>query len=209
MRAGRPSKYSGAAGTRSLPPSFNCGRAVYFSGNLMGSLMLLQRVESGFPLYTDEVEQHPASIRNHLACLRSPCPLQRRPAHQSPECHTTTPDRNQPCVHNPPLSRVPCKPVSVGFVIRHRSSLNGKFVTVRGKVVSAFLGDDACPPHSGICMQPSVFLANSRSSDKLQPQLRVLLTPDTPAHAYRRGAVVTVSGTVRATGTTAVLHLSE
>jgi hypothetical protein len=93
--------------------------------------------------------------------------------------------------------------------MRNRFSLNGKFVTVRGMVVSAFLGNDACPPNRGVCMQPSVFLANSGCSEALQPQLRVLLTLNTPAHDYRRGAVVEVSGTVRATGRAVVLQAAE
>jgi hypothetical protein len=208
MLAGRPSKPSGAAGIRSLPLLFTAVGTYtfretcwalwcFFSGSSQVSLFMLMRSSSILPLFATVL----------LASVSLPVAAQTSAS--KPEVPTTAPDRNQPCVHNPPLSRVPCKPVSVGFVMRHKSSLNGKFVTIRGKVVSAFLGDDACPPGRGVCMQPSVFLANSRSSDELQPQLRVLLTPDTPAHAYRRGAVVTVSGTVRATGTEVVLRTAE
>jgi hypothetical protein len=58
-------------------------------------------------------------------------------------------------------------------------------------------------------MQPSLFLANSGSRDTLQPQLRVILAPEIPQHDYRRGAVVTLSGTIRASATGVVLQATE
>ena len=65
-------------------------------------------------------------------------------------------------------------PLSVKFLFEHRSALNGRQVTVQGKVVSALLGEDACPS------QPP---ADKSQTMKLRPMMcaqpRVVITDET------------------------------
>jgi hypothetical protein len=113
---------------------------------------------------------------------------------QSAEIH---PDAPAADVADLPLSRVPKKPVSVCFLIHHRSSLNGKRIRVRGTIVAAAVGDKACPPGRGMCMQPSIFLSDNRKPQSHCAQLRVLLALEAKEEDYLLKRTIIISGKVQ------------
>jgi hypothetical protein len=90
-----------------------------------------------------------------------------------------------------PLDAIPAKTVSVQFVVEHRSALNGHTLRLHGVVTSALLGDAACPSGSGLCAQPSVFLADA-PPERNQPArpIRILMPQDAKAADYPPGKVV-------------------
>lgn len=77
------------------------------------------------------------------------------------------------------LISMPKQPLSVKFVIEHRSALNGKAIEVQGVVVRTLLGEKACPQTglAGLCAKPSLYLADTpeEERDKLY-DLRVLMS---------------------------------
>jgi len=107
------------------------------------------------------------------------------------------PDTRANDVADLPLSRVPKKPISVCFLIRHRSSLNGKRVRVRGTIVATAVGDKACPSGRGMCMQPSIFLSDHRMPHRHCAQLRVLLPEKAKEADYLIHRTITISGKVQ------------
>jgi hypothetical protein len=106
------------------------------------------------------------------------------------------PDTRANDVADLPLSRVPKKPISVCFLIRHRSALDGKRVLVRGTIVAAAVGDKACPTGRGMCMQPSIFLSDHRKPSG-SVQLRVLLPEKAKEADYLIHRAITISGKVQ------------
>ena len=88
---------------------------------------------------------------------------------------------------------LPTEPVSVKFVVEHRSALNGKTITIRGVVVGTLLGEKACPPDRGMCAQPSIFLADTtgESRNKLY-DLRMLVSEEEQESNYLVGKTVVV-----------------
>ena len=95
-----------------------------------------------------------------------------------------------------PLDSIPTAPVSVKFLVEHRTALNGKTVTVRGFVVSALLGKAACPgPPIMACGQPSIRLADiiGETRDK-NYDIRVRVSE--AEKDYSVGQVAEVKGTV-------------
>jgi hypothetical protein len=68
----------------------------------------------------------------------------------------------------------PKETVSVRFVARHRSALNGQTIRVRGVIAAAILGDAACTPNRGTCMQSSIILADCKQGHhRLTSSIRV------------------------------------
>lgn len=65
-----------------------------------------------------------------------------------------------------PLTSISQQPLSVKFVVEHRSALNGKTISIRGIVVATLLGEKACPPDRGMCAQPSIFLADTTDKNR-------------------------------------------
>ena len=95
-----------------------------------------------------------------------------------------------------PISTMPTDPVSVSYVIEHRSALNGKTVQVTGVVVANWLKqEDPTGLKMGMYMQPSIFLADSASTSR-NPlyDLRVLVPEgmELPEDQYMAGKTVTV-----------------
>src|SRR3990167_4443545 len=91
---------------------------------------------------------------------------------------------------------MPTDPVSVSYVIEHRSALNGKTVQVTGVVVANWLKqEDPTGLKMGMYMQPSIFLADSASTSR-NPlyDLRVLVPEgmELPEDQYMAGKTVTV-----------------
>ena len=96
-----------------------------------------------------------------------------------------------------PLSSVPSGAVGVRFVVEHRSALNGRTVRVRGVVAAALLGNAACPPNRGMCMPPSVVLAESEScKNQSACSVRVVLHKQTKQQDYLVGRAAEVLATV-------------
>lgn len=99
-------------------------------------------------------------------------------------------------------------PMSVTYLIEHRSALNGQVVNVQGIVVATLLGEKACPPDMGMCAQPSVFLADTPDPgrDPLY-DLRVLVMENAAETDFPVGTLIVlrvqVSG--EATGVVALL----
>ena len=89
------------------------------------------------------------------------------------------------------------EPISVSYLIEHRSALNGQTVRVKGLVLGMMLGDKACLPDRGMCAQPSIFLADTVENTK-NPHydLRVLVSEQEREEDYKLGQLVEVRGTV-------------
>jgi hypothetical protein len=109
-----------------------------------------------------------------------------------------------------PLSSVPTKVVSVRFVADHRSALNQHTVRVRGIIAAVLLGDAACPPDRGMCMAPSIVLAESEPG-KNRPacSVRILMPKESKAQDYPIGKAVVLRATVDAQGTGVVLTKAD
>ena len=100
-----------------------------------------------------------------------------------------------------PISTMPTDPVSVSYVIEHRSALNGKTVQVTGVVVANWLKqEDPTGLKMGMYMQPSIFLADSASTSR-NPlyDLRVLILEGLQLQEdqYMVGKTVTVWATAQ------------
>jgi hypothetical protein len=97
-----------------------------------------------------------------------------------------------------PLHSAPKETVSVRFVVRHRSALNGQTVRIRGVIAAAILGDAACPSNRGMCMQSSIILADcKRGHHRLASSVRVLVPEDTDPRDYPIGGYSEVEVVVR------------
>jgi len=64
------------------------------------------------------------------------------------------------------LDSIPSTPISVKYLVEHRSALDGKTITVRGVVVGILSKEAACPPDRGACGAPMIFLADSAKTDR-------------------------------------------
>jgi hypothetical protein len=98
-----------------------------------------------------------------------------------------------------PLAEVPSEPQTVEFVAQHRTALNGRRITLQGVIVSALLGERACPtnPMMGMpCAQPRIVLASTdnESRDANYDTMVVLQANDKTA--YEVGEDVEITGTV-------------
>ena len=86
------------------------------------------------------------------------------------------------------LTSLPKEPMSVKFVVEHRSALNGKSITVRGVVVATVLGEKACPPDRGMCAEPSIYLADTTDGSRNNLyDLRVLVSQEEKEINYSIG----------------------
>lgn len=65
-----------------------------------------------------------------------------------------------------PLTSIPSAPITVKYLVEHRSALDGKTITVRGVVVGILSQEAACPPGRGACGAPMIFLADSTKTDR-------------------------------------------
>lgn len=100
------------------------------------------------------------------------------------------------------LDSVPKGIVSVRFVVCHRSALNGRIVRVRGVVAAAFLGKAACPPDRGMCIQPSIILADSEpSKGQLPDSIRIFVLASEKQQNYPIGKLLEVRGVVHGSET--------
>jgi hypothetical protein len=106
-----------------------------------------------------------------------------------------------------PLGSVPAMPLSVSFLVEHRSALSGKTVLVRGVIVATLLGEKACPPDRGMCAQPSLFLADTSAEDR-DPNyhVRVLVGEQEQEADYLLGQSVEIPVMVQADRTTLILQ---
>jgi hypothetical protein len=105
-----------------------------------------------------------------------------------------------------PLSSVPTKAVGVRFVVEHRSALNGQTIRVRGVVDAALLGDAACPPDRGMCMAPSIILAELPPGKNGHAcSIRILVPKETKQAEYPIGKVLEVRASVNGHKTGVVL----
>lgn len=117
-------------------------------------------------------------------------------------------DSEKPNSPDLPLSATPKRVVTVGFLLRHRSALNGRMVRVRGIIVSTAFGNKGCPPGRGMCMQPSVFLSDRNFSDEAHV-LRVLLPTKSDEKCYRVNTKLTILGRVNGNRSAVVLDSSR
>ncbi len=101
-----------------------------------------------------------------------------------------------------PLDSVPSEPINVKFLAEHRTALDGKTITVKGVVVRAILGEEACPvcktePCPGApCMRPRIFLADSSDENRDKNYDLIILVGD--KDAYKVGQTVEINGIVEA-----------
>lgn len=103
-----------------------------------------------------------------------------------------------------PLDSVPVESVSPRYVIEHRSALDGKEVDVSGKVVSALIGDDACPPDRGACAQSRIQVAESEDEGRDKMYDLVIFVAQNADYAV--GERVEIIGTVTGSKTAVSLR---
>jgi len=108
-----------------------------------------------------------------------------------------------------PLASIPITPISVKFLVEHRSALNDKIVTARGVVVSASLG--ACGGMSGPgimgCAKPLIILADTIQESRNKDYDTDVLVSDYEK-GYAVGQTVEVKGTVSSSKVAVVLMKS-
>ncbi|MCI0396457.1 MAG: hypothetical protein L0332_00555 [Chloroflexi bacterium] len=92
-----------------------------------------------------------------------------------------------------PVQTLPTQPVSVTYVIEHRTALDGQEVVVRGIVVATLLGEKACPSDMGMCAPPSLFLSDSAAPDR-NPyyDLHVVVAESEVEEEYPPGAEIEI-----------------
>jgi hypothetical protein len=106
-----------------------------------------------------------------------------------------------------PLDSIPSAPISVRYLVEHRSALNGQVVQVRGVVLATLLGEKACPPGMGMCAQPSLFLADTSAADRDKNyDVRVLVSEQEQESDYPVGGTVEIPGVVLGDKSTVVLQ---
>lgn len=96
------------------------------------------------------------------------------------------------------------KPLSIKAVVEHRSTLNGKTVTVKGFVISTLLGEAACA-NRGACAQPRIVLSDTTETTRDANYDLTILLPETE-QGYIVGQAVTVTGVVSASSVAVVLQ---
>ena len=109
-----------------------------------------------------------------------------------------------------PLDSIPSTPVSVKYIVEHRSALNEKVVTVSGIVVDTLLGEKACPRDIGglgvgMCAQPRIFLADTNKDDR-DKNYDVMVLVSEEEKVYKIGDEVKIKGTVYGSKTTVYLQ---
>jgi hypothetical protein len=106
-----------------------------------------------------------------------------------------------------PLDSIPSAPISVRYLVEHRSALNRQVVRVRGVVVATLLGEKACPPDMGMCAQPSLFLADTSAGDRDKNyDVRVLVGEQEQESDYPVSGTVEMRGAVLGDKSTVVLQ---
>ncbi len=90
-----------------------------------------------------------------------------------------------------PLTSLPKQPLSVKFVVEHRSALSGKTILIRGIIVGTLIGEKACPPDRGACAKPSIFLADTTEKNRnMLYDLRILVGEEEQEKSYPTGKTV-------------------
>lgn len=92
-----------------------------------------------------------------------------------------------------PLSAMPQGTVPVKFIVEHRSALNEDTVSVRGLVIGALLGENACPSDRGMCARPWITLADmdSENRNKLY-DLQVYVSESAREEDFPVGEIITL-----------------
>lgn len=113
------------------------------------------------------------------------------------------------------------EPVSVKFAFDHRSALSAKVISVRGYVVHALLGEDACPSKPAskedwkhprplrACTQPRITLSDSNDPNRNTEQNLTVLLKETDKTAYIIGKMITVKGAISGNGNYIIMHEDE
>ena len=94
------------------------------------------------------------------------------------------------------LASVPATPITVKFLVEHRSALNGKTVTVKGTVVNIMLGDAPCRPDLGSCGKQKIFLADTKNENRNKDYDLVVFVDENDMRGYTVGKIVEVRGVV-------------
>ncbi len=95
-----------------------------------------------------------------------------------------------------PLNTIPATPMSIQYLIEHRSALNDKVVTIKGIVVADWRDEKKCSVHAeSLCPQPKIFLSDT-SGDTRSPHYDLLVQLDEKDHDYVIGQLVELHGTV-------------
>lgn len=90
-----------------------------------------------------------------------------------------------------PLISLSQQPFSIKSIVEHRSALNGKTISIRGVIISTLLGEKACPHDRGMCVQPSIFLADTTDKNRNALfDLRVLVSEEEQEKNYAIGKIV-------------------
>jgi hypothetical protein len=103
-------------------------------------------------------------------------------------------------------------PVSVKFLVEHRSALNGKTVELTGVVTATILGESACPNNgtTEYCAQPSIYVAESNETNRDQNyDIRIIMAESTRKDKYAVGQNIQITVLVDSTNAGIVLVAAE
>jgi hypothetical protein len=87
-------------------------------------------------------------------------------------------------------------PMTVAYVVEHRSALDRSWVKVKGVVVWTLLGDAACASGPGMCAQPRIKIADSPAATRNPAYDLTVVLPTGGDAAYAVGQWVELSGQV-------------
>ena len=141
-----------------------------------------------------------------IVCLAIGCPCAETPESCPSDCGggisgdgvVEPEDPEKSGLYNYPdyqLDSIPSTPISVKYLVEHRSALNEKVVTVNGIVVANWL-KMKCPENAELlCPQPRIFLADSMKEDR-DPYYDLDMTVSEEEKSYEVGETVEVKITV-------------
>lgn len=108
------------------------------------------------------------------------------------------PHKQPPMLPDNPLQDAVQEPVTVQFLVEHRSALNEKKIQVHGIIVATLLADKACGNGSTMrmCAQPRITLADTAQDTRDMSYDLTILLPETDKTPYATGQILDVSGMV-------------
>lgn len=87
-------------------------------------------------------------------------------------------------------------PMSIKYLVEHRSGLNNKTIVLKGIVIADSRDETKCPSNAELlCPQPVIFLADTASEDR-NPHYDIFVRLSDDDHNYNIGQIVEIHGTV-------------
>lgn len=96
-----------------------------------------------------------------------------------------------------PIDSLPTKPITVKYLLEHRSALNGNVVTINGFIMGVVTKEQACPPDMGMCGQPHISLEDRDQNSNESYEIIVFLSEEDSTN-YKIGQSIELNATVSA-----------